>query len=177
MSQNLSARQQLNNAIVPLVCFSIIFVVFAFAGQSILMSLLEEDPVDAANMQIIMMIIFGFMLLGVISQFVKAYKRFEAEKNAPPRPATPAQPTAELARAREFQRAPAGIGYQQPTPSATFQNAPGSTVTYSTTFPQPTHYIEREKVIIKEIVKLKCPYCGMLVDQVLSECPNCGGHM
>lgn len=33
------------------------------------------------------------------------------------------------------------------------------------------------KEIIKEIVKMKCPYCGMLVESTLSRCPNCGGIM
>jgi hypothetical protein len=33
------------------------------------------------------------------------------------------------------------------------------------------------KETIKEIVKVKCPYCGMLVESTLSECPNCGGIM
>ena len=31
------------------------------------------------------------------------------------------------------------------------------------------------KEIIKEIVKIKCPYCGMLVESTLSQCPNCSG--
>lgn len=31
------------------------------------------------------------------------------------------------------------------------------------------------KEIIKEIVKIKCPYCGMLVEHTLVRCPNCGG--
>jgi len=30
------------------------------------------------------------------------------------------------------------------------------------------------KEIVREIVKVKCPYCGMLVDSTLSTCPNCG---
>ena len=30
------------------------------------------------------------------------------------------------------------------------------------------------KEIIKEIVKIKCQYCGMLVESTLSRCPNCG---
>jgi hypothetical protein len=33
------------------------------------------------------------------------------------------------------------------------------------------------KETIKEIVKVKCPYCGMLVESTLSQCPNCGGIM
>jgi hypothetical protein len=31
------------------------------------------------------------------------------------------------------------------------------------------------KEITREIVKIKCSYCGMLVDQHLSRCPNCNG--
>ncbi len=31
------------------------------------------------------------------------------------------------------------------------------------------------KETIKEIVKIRCQYCGMLVDSTLSQCPNCGG--
>jgi len=31
------------------------------------------------------------------------------------------------------------------------------------------------KEIIKEIVKIRCQYCGMLVESTLSKCPNCGG--
>ena len=39
----------------------------------------------------------------------------------------------------------------------------------------PTITPQREvKEIIKEIVKIKCPYCGMLVDHILARCPNCG---
>jgi len=30
------------------------------------------------------------------------------------------------------------------------------------------------KETIKGIAKVKCPYCGMLVESTLSECPNCG---
>lgn len=40
----------------------------------------------------------------------------------------------------------------------------------------PTIIPQREvKEIIKEIVKIKCPYCGMLVEPTLARCPNCGG--
>ncbi len=39
----------------------------------------------------------------------------------------------------------------------------------------PTIIPQREvKEIIKEIVKIKCPYCDMLVENTLSKCPNCG---
>jgi hypothetical protein len=174
MSQNIPARQQLNNAIPPLVCFSIIIIVFAFAGQEILMSLLEEDPVDAQNMQVIMVIIFGVMLLGFISQFAKAYKRFETEKNAPPRPVTPAQPAENIVRAREMQREQFGLGSPQATDSSvTYSTAP---VTTRPAASQPTHVIQKE-TIIKEVVKIRCSYCGGLADQGLNECPNCGGRL
>jgi len=40
----------------------------------------------------------------------------------------------------------------------------------------PTDRISKEReVIVKETVKVKCTYCGMLVEQTLSRCPNCGG--
>lgn len=31
------------------------------------------------------------------------------------------------------------------------------------------------KEIIKEIVKIRCPYCDMLVESTLARCPNCNG--
>jgi len=41
-----------------------------------------------------------------------------------------------------------------------------------------TEPIVREKEIIKEkevVVKVRCPYCGKLYDEVLDTCPHCGG--
>jgi len=34
----------------------------------------------------------------------------------------------------------------------------------------------KEKIIIKEIVKIKCPYCGTLNDQSASRCQHCGAR-
>jgi len=34
----------------------------------------------------------------------------------------------------------------------------------------------KEKIIIKEVVKIKCRYCGTLYEQTLSRCPHCGGQ-
>jgi hypothetical protein len=34
----------------------------------------------------------------------------------------------------------------------------------------------REREIIREIVKIKCPYCGQLYDQNEDKCPNCGAR-
>jgi len=35
--------------------------------------------------------------------------------------------------------------------------------------------IIKEKEIIREIVKIRCPYCGNLYDEKLDKCPHCGG--
>jgi hypothetical protein len=184
MSQNLSARQQLSNAIVPLVCFSIAILLFAFAGREIMMSLLEEDPVDAQNMQIIMVIVLGVMLLGFISQFVKAYKKYDQEKNAPPRPATPVQPAGDTSAEARFNARQRNETIASPasstsySPSISYAPPPSDQVTYST-YGQPssTRVIEKEKTIIKEIVKIRCSFCGVLADQGLNECPHCGGRL
>lgn len=37
---------------------------------------------------------------------------------------------------------------------------------------QPT---VKEREIIREIVKIRCPYCGNLYDETENKCPNCGG--
>ena len=37
--------------------------------------------------------------------------------------------------------------------------------------------IIKEKEIIKEIIKVKCPYCGALIDQGLDTCPHCGAPL
>ena len=34
----------------------------------------------------------------------------------------------------------------------------------------------KEKIIVKEVVKIKCQYCGTLYDQTASKCPHCGGN-
>ena len=34
----------------------------------------------------------------------------------------------------------------------------------------------KEKVIVKEIVKIRCRYCGFTYDQGLDRCPNCGAR-
>jgi len=34
----------------------------------------------------------------------------------------------------------------------------------------------REKIVIKEIVKIICPYCGTLFDQGENKCPHCGAR-
>ena len=33
----------------------------------------------------------------------------------------------------------------------------------------------KERIIIREVVKIKCPYCGTLYDQKNDRCPFCGG--
>ncbi|MBU1534642.1 zinc ribbon domain-containing protein, partial [Myxococcota bacterium] len=34
-----------------------------------------------------------------------------------------------------------------------------------------------ERIIIKEIVKIPCPYCGSLAENTVSKCPQCGGDI
>ena len=38
-------------------------------------------------------------------------------------------------------------------------------------------YPPRETVIVKEIVKIRCKFCGTLVENTESICPNCGGEL
>ena len=38
-----------------------------------------------------------------------------------------------------------------------------------------TQPVIREKEIIKEIVKIRCPYCNNLYDEKEDKCPHCGG--
>jgi hypothetical protein len=39
----------------------------------------------------------------------------------------------------------------------------------------PNHPPVEEREIIREIVKIRCPYCGNLYDETEDKCPNCGG--
>jgi uncharacterized membrane protein len=34
----------------------------------------------------------------------------------------------------------------------------------------------KEREIIKEIIKIRCPYCDNLYDEKEDKCPNCGGR-
>jgi DNA-directed RNA polymerase subunit RPC12/RpoP len=35
--------------------------------------------------------------------------------------------------------------------------------------------VVKEREIIREIVKIRCPYCNNLYDEKYDKCPNCGG--
>jgi hypothetical protein len=35
--------------------------------------------------------------------------------------------------------------------------------------------IVKEREIIREIVKIRCPYCNNIYDETLDKCPYCGG--
>jgi len=37
-----------------------------------------------------------------------------------------------------------------------------------------THHTIKEKIVIREIVKIKCSYCGSLYEQTSNRCPHCG---
>ena len=43
------------------------------------------------------------------------------------------------------------------------------------TRPEESAAIVREREIIKEIVKIRCPYCNNLYDERYDKCPHCGG--
>lgn len=34
----------------------------------------------------------------------------------------------------------------------------------------------KEREVIKEIVKIRCPYCSSLYDETEEKCPNCGAN-
>ncbi|MEM2099412.1 MAG: hypothetical protein QXU99_06725 [Candidatus Bathyarchaeia archaeon] len=34
--------------------------------------------------------------------------------------------------------------------------------------------IIKEKEVVRQVVMIPCKYCGMLMDQLVTECPNCG---
>jgi hypothetical protein len=49
----------------------------------------------------------------------------------------------------------------------------GGTVLPATSESQP---VVKEREIIREVVKIRCPYCGSLYDETEDKCPNCGGN-
>jgi hypothetical protein len=39
-----------------------------------------------------------------------------------------------------------------------------------------TTVLREKETIIKEIIRVRCPYCGKLYDETLEICPNCGAR-
>ena len=60
------------------------------------------------------------------------------------------------------------------TPEESLQEQPTKNIPFDS--PSESQVI-KEKEIIKEVVKIKCPYCGALVDQGVDRCPNCGAPL
>lgn len=62
-------------------------------------------------------------------------------------------------------------------PSAVFSGQPVIPYEYRT--PQIKVQPQKEviKEIVREVIKIKCSYCGALVDQGIHSCPNCGATM
>jgi rubrerythrin len=58
------------------------------------------------------------------------------------------------------------------TQQKTFEELPSEPEPYSQGTP-----IVREKIVIREIIKIKCRYCGTLNDQTIDKCPNCGAKI
>lgn len=44
--------------------------------------------------------------------------------------------------------------------------------------PQPAHtqIIKEKEITTREVVKIRCQYCGNLFDEVRDKCPSCGGR-
>lgn len=63
-----------------------------------------------------------------------------------------------------------------PVPSTPPVAPPAGHVVYSTG-PAPNQVIMKETVKESVIVKVRCQFCGALVDQGVPDCPNCGGRM
>jgi len=41
--------------------------------------------------------------------------------------------------------------------------------------PEQQGSVVREREIIREVVKIRCPYCNNLYDEKYDKCPHCGG--
>ena len=64
-------------------------------------------------------------------------------------------------------------------PKQEYQRLQGSSLPQPTVPQQPSAQpqVIKEREIIKEVIKIKCPYCGALVDQGVDRCPNCGAPL
>jgi len=68
--------------------------------------------------------------------------------------------------------------YGQPQYQQPYQPPPQQQYYQQQPPPQPQQpAVYKEKEIIKEIVKVRCPYCGALVEQGVSRCPHCGAAL
>ncbi|NMC06546.1 MAG: hypothetical protein GYA24_15120 [Candidatus Lokiarchaeota archaeon] len=109
---------------------------------------------------------------------MRSYKKYVAWKNAPPAPAKPVPPAtsdlSDLPVARTAQRMQNDATNPPTSASTMYQAAP----VHARAVPSPApQVIEKEKVIIKEVIKVRCGWCGTLVDQGMAECPHCAGRL
>ncbi|MEX2754069.1 MAG: hypothetical protein Q6365_001660 [Candidatus Sigynarchaeota archaeon] len=172
MSQNISPRQAMQNNLVPLVCVSIVLVITLIFGRDMWVYLIGDVEYGFLGWMLFLGCILLVFIIGLII-YIKSYKRYIAEKNGPPKPASPV-PTAS-ATARTAQRVQ-NIATNPPVSGSMTSPAPPVPARASLS-PSSPRIIEKEKVIIKEIVKVRCSWCGALVDQGLAECPNCAGRL
>ena len=42
--------------------------------------------------------------------------------------------------------------------------------------PAPIQIIKEKETTTREVVKIRCQYCGCLFDEVIDKCPRCGGR-
>jgi len=74
---------------------------------------------------------------------------------------------------------------QAPPPAPVLQNAPPAHYPPPSYYPSPTYYpappqppqVIRDREVIHEVVKIRCGHSGNLVDQGVSNCPNCAAPM
>ncbi len=56
------------------------------------------------------------------------------------------------------------------------KNAPPPKAPEMPTPPATTHYVREKEVTTREVVKIRCQFCGCLFDEVVDKCPSCGGR-
>ncbi len=56
------------------------------------------------------------------------------------------------------------------------KNAPPPPAPEMPTPPTISHYVREKEVTTREVVKIRCQFCGCLFDEVIDKCPSCGGR-
>ena len=56
------------------------------------------------------------------------------------------------------------------------KSAPAPQAPNIPTPPATTHYVREKEVTTREVVKIRCQFCGCLYDEVIDKCPSCGAR-
>ncbi|NMC06547.1 MAG: hypothetical protein GYA24_15125 [Candidatus Lokiarchaeota archaeon] len=169
----MATNTRLHNAIFAIIFLGLLEVIFLSYGDTLFYAMLEGDEMLALIVYYSLVIIFGLVILSSISTVIKIKGKKVVRTGASP---APVPPTAPVADSR-----PRPVGPSTPPASEPPARYPVQARAVPDGSPRgfsaPPRVIEKEQVIIKEIVKVRCSWCGTLVDQGLMECPNCGGRM